>query len=174
MITYKRGKGKNNISIGAEDFYKYYLCNRKSNHELLQKEFSDILYEFHDAVTNFCVYDNYILHLPFNLGNIYIVKKKLKIFIDDNGKLVKRAPVNYLATKELWERDEEAKKNKKLIYYLNEMTDGYIMSWKWNKSKVTLVNKGVYIFRPLRQIKRKITEALEKTEYKLNYYLNEF
>lgn len=172
MITYKRGKGTTNSDVKVVQMYKYYLKHRDSKKEITQKIFSSVLEDYNEHKTNQTVYKNIEFQMPF-LGRLEIIKLKPKIrFVEDKRNILGYT-INYKKTKELWEKNEDARLAKKLVYHLNDETDGYIMRWHWIKGG-RIKNISSYKFKPLRKIKRKISLALKTTNYKIDFYIDKY
>lgn len=173
MITYKRGPGKHNSDFRFADFYRYYISERDlCNKDITQAEYTAVLKDFHEMMTNLMIYKNIAFDIPY-IGKIAVVKgKNTGKMRNMGGKVISTFPVDYKKTKELWSRDPKAKEEKKIVYHLNENTDKYVMKVAWDKNK-KLLNQSAYKFTPLRRIKRKITEALKVTNYKVDFYLKE-
>lgn len=171
MITFPRGKAKHKSDTKIEDIYKYYLKNRINNNtEIKQTLFTSVLTDYNDHKTNQTVYRNLPFQLPY-LGRLEIIKYKPKARFINNK--VFGYPVNFKKTKELWEKDSNAKAEKRVVLHLNEESDKYLMFWKWVKS-VHLVNQTVYRFVPLRKIKQKIPTALKTTNYNIDFYTTKY
>lgn len=102
--------------------------------------------------------------LPGRMGTIMISGKKVKIKINEDGQ-PNLAP-DWVRTKQLWDRNPEAKKNKKLLYLTNEHTNGVIYSVAWGKNNVAIENKRLYSLRLARTNKRTINKMINQgTEY---------
>ena len=102
--------------------------------------------------------------LPEKLGNLQIVGKKVKVKIED-GQIKGLAP-DWVKTKELWEKDAEAKKNKQLVYHFNEQTNGVRYKFFWSKNRVLVSNKTLYNLRMTRSNKRELSKLVrEGKEY---------
>ena len=57
-------------------------------------------------------------------------------------------------------------KDKPLVFYTNEHTDGRVMRFYWKKKYSTLPNKSVYAFCPTQQHKTKLTEMIRRNPNK--------
>lgn len=82
------------------------------------------------------------LSMPERLGILQIVGKKVKIKIEDGG--IKGLAPDWKETKKLWETDDKAKSEKKLVYHFNEHTNGVRYKMHWYKSRVLVSNKTLY------------------------------
>ena len=73
---------------------------------------------------------------------------------------------DWVKTKELWESDKEAKKNKQLVYHFNEETNGIRYKFAWSKNRVLVSNKTLYNLRMTRSNKRELSKLVrEGKEY---------
>lgn len=98
--------------------------------------------------------------LPARLGTLFIqgVKKSLKFNRDG----IPLLPPNWAATKRLWENNPEAKATKKIVYCLNEDTDGIVYKLHWSKNRVPIENKIYYNFILTRSNKRAIHQQIKQ------------
>jgi len=97
--------------------------------------------------------------LPSRLGSMFVTGVKKKLRFDING--VPLLPPNWGKTKQLWDRNPEAKLNKKLVYCTNEETDGITYKLHWSKNKVFIENKSLYSLRITRGNKRAIHNSIK-------------
>jgi hypothetical protein len=106
------------------------------------------------------VLDGEEVTMPARLGSLFIqgVKKKLKFNRDG----VPLLPPNWAKTKELWDRNPEAKATKKIVYCLNEETDGVVYKLHWSKNRVPIENKLYYNFILTRANKRAIHHSIKQ------------
>lgn len=91
--------------------------------------------------------------LPARLGTLSILGKKQKVRFDENNQVV-GLPPNWRKTKELWERNPEAKAEKRLVYCTNEHTGNTRYRFVWSKKNVLVTNKTLYSLRITRTNKR--------------------
>lgn len=98
--------------------------------------------------------------MPARLGTLFIqgVKKNLK-FNKDGIPLL---PPNWAATKKLWDSNPDAKATKKIVYCLNEETDGVVYKLHWSKNRVPIENKLYYNFILTRANKRAIHQSIKQ------------
>lgn len=97
--------------------------------------------------------------LPEKLGNLQIVGKKVKVKIED-GQIKGLAP-DWVKTKELWEKDTEAKKNKQLVYHFNEQTNGVRYRFFWSKNRILVSNKTLFNIKMTRTNKRTLSQLVK-------------
>ncbi len=97
-----------------------------------------------------------IFNMPYRLGSLGVIQKKMKIAFDDNGKLIKRnLSIDWHRTVISWRKlypecktnnDFKNIKNKPLCYYTNEHSDGRRFMFHWKKKYCNIKNKSVYSF----------------------------
>lgn len=128
----------------AVDFKTYLIVAAKYHKFLIEK-----------------VLEGHEVTLPARLGTLCIVGKKQKPRFDEEGNVVGLAP-DWPKTKALWERDPEAKKQRKRIFHLNAETDNYRFKYLWSKSRVIVENKTLYALRMTRANKRAVHNKIKQ------------
>lgn len=104
--------------------------------------------------------------LPERLGKITVQGTKAKFRIENEQ--IKGLPPDWQATKELWERNPEAKAQKRILFHFNEDTGGVRFKFLWNKTKVVTPNKRLYQIRLARPNKRLLAANIKAgKEYKI-------
>ena len=86
------------------------------------------------------------------MGKLIVLKKTLRSWIAPNGKRYTSRKVNWDKTLELWYNDEEAYRNKTLLYFENDER----LTIRYNKTKAEFKNKYYYEFKPSRDIDRRV------------------
>lgn len=171
----KRGKGKNTGDIKKYDFFSHYRKNTEYE-KLGRKEYSAFVSELLEQYSEAIVKEN--LELKFGrLGFIRVQAKKLHFF-NKEGKLSKSLKPNWKKTWESWHKkypelskDEiVAIKNKKVIYFENEHTDGEFYSHLWDNATALVKFKSFYKFKAVRKYCRMISEEVNKQPRTVFYY----
>jgi hypothetical protein len=163
MQLEKRGPDKIREHFNMRAAYKY-LRKNHSEIKIEADEFNKIVHEGNTAIINKIIYNNLKFLVPGRLGYIEIRKKKVSPKLDKDGKLdVKSLPADFGSTIKLWKEDEEAHKQRRLVYHLNEHTEGYILKFKWDKASALVKNKSVYTFTPCRAAARAVAKAIKET-----------
>ena len=90
--------------------------------------------------------------MPYRLGTLRIKKKKM------NYSKKNKLKINWL----------ETNKHKKVIYHLNDHTDGFNYRWFWSKINAVIKNKSVYSFQATRTNKRRLAGLLKNK--KVDYF----
>lgn len=155
----KNGKTRKRGIIDRNEYFIEYL------------DFNKIIDEINLALRHEIIYNTFDLRLPHRMGVIGIRKYNLTPYINKEGKVVNPLPVDWGATWKLWEADEVAKKNKKIVRHYNKHTKGFIVEWVYLKRTANYKNKTVYKFIPCRTAKAKLAEALRDPFSKVDYYL---
>ena len=170
----KRGKGKVEVHYGRVDMYKHYNKSIEGKHDMYHvpySDFSKVLNKFNKAMSKLILEEAYEYILPKRLGILRIKKFKPKLKLDEDGKLkTKFLPVDWKATNELWAINEQAKEDKKRVYYLNNHSDGYRYLWYYSTYRSALPNKSLYRFIPTRTNKRELASLIKDTNFKGDYY----
>lgn len=167
----KRGPRKITVDLGRPDMYKAFA---KENGKNLVSSilYSKILNEFNKDVSKKILENAYEYVLPHKLGILRIKKYKQKVKIDDQGNLdTSNLSPNWKATKELWAKNAEAKKQKKRLFHTNEHSDGYQYKWHFSNYRSTCVNKSAYCFIPSRTNKRMIASLVKNEEFNGDFYM---
>jgi len=136
--------------------------------KLSLSEFKELIKKFHQFTMNEVVEKGKEVKLPSNMGSLCVRGNKWKVKYDKNGKPT-NLPVDWKSTKAYWKRNEDARKLKKLIYYLNDESDGYIYSLTWNRRGIKTNNAWFYSFKSAVNHRKKLSR-LAKTgkSYKNN------
>jgi len=99
--------------------------------------------------------------LPARMGTLSIIGKKQKVRFDSEGNVVGLAP-DWVKTKQLWESNPEAKKEKKRVFHTNSHTDNTRYRFLWSKCRVLVENKTLYSLRMTRDNKRAVHSKIKE------------
>ncbi len=138
--------------------YKYYKSQVEDPVDI--KTYLSVVSDFIQFLMD-KVFDGFEVKLPARLGSFQIVGRKIKPKLDEQGNVVGLAP-NWAETKKLWDSNEEAKKNKELVYCFNEHTNGVKYKFLWSKKNVNVKNKTIYSIKFSRANKRRINSLLKE------------
>lgn len=154
---------------GIREAYKFY--KQYSNDPIPYKLFRAVWSDFIDKVTQGIVEEGKDFNMPFRLGSVGIRKQKIKVKMNEDGSIDKRyLRPDWKLTKELWERDAEAKAEKRLVFHLNKHFGGYNAKWFWDKSTCAVPNQTAYSLTMSRGNKRKLSEAIFNEDLEVDYY----
>ena len=88
-----------------------------------------------------------------------IRKNKRGIKLVDN-KVVNTHPIDWKTTTQLWETDEDARKKKLIIRFLNNHTSKYVFRILMLKGKGTYLNKKFFRYKPPRSFQRTLAKRI--------------
>jgi hypothetical protein len=146
------------------------LVKDKCSHFLLRTEFTKLLRKINTRIIEEMVLKNFAFNMPCKLGEISIKKKKPTLYVNDDGEVVNKLPINWGETKKLWENDAKSKKDKKFVRYLNTHTNGYSLFFHYYKGIARYNNKSLYVFKASDTAKKILYNAV-KNNKDLDFYL---
>ena len=147
--------------ITRPELYRYYKKNLEG--QFSSSEYSKILKEFNRRIIEDVLLTEKIFYLPFGLGQISVKSRIPKVELNDNFEVVKHnIPINWKGTNQLWERDAEAKAQKKLIYYDNRNTNDKVYRVAWDRDGCRIAGMKAYMFTPSRRLKRTLAKCLNE------------
>lgn len=155
-------KGKKFYSLSES--YSYYT--KAYPESLTYKEYSVIVQKF----LVFC-FEKLLLTgkitLPERLGSIEIIGREVSPKIE--GGVIKGLAPDWVQTRQLWNTNERAKEEKKILYHFNEDQSGLRYRFKWCKERVLLPNKTLYYLQFTRKNKRALSKVIKEggKEYRI-------
>lgn len=140
-------------SWGVYDFYKYYRKHKPEGNRwvLTESQFFSIFRRVNELLVDHLIRTGE-LEFPYNMGKLVLFKKRHRSYIDPSGKQRTTRSINWDKTLELWYNDDEAYKNKTLVYFEN--ADNTII--RYMKKSAIYRNKYYYEFKPNRDINRRV------------------
>jgi len=126
--------------------YKEYIKDKVPGTPLYvnRKQYGDIIRRANEAISDYVLKDTYHLRLPFALGILYIVKKRINYAASN-------LPIDW----------ENSKKYGKRIYHTNEHTNEYRYRWMWNLKRASVKHGACYFFIPCRTNSRNLAKILK-------------
>lgn len=166
MIKNKRTQGKIKRDYGMPDYYKYF---KKEHPELNipNKKYYNVIADFNEKLTELIIEENLDYQFP-HLGSSISVKKTKQVPSIVDGKLLNKAPVDWVATNKLWNEDEEAKEKKLLVRFTNYHTSKYVFFVYFKKYVYPFKNKKYFKFKTTRSLARMLGKRI-KDENKNKY-----
>lgn len=136
---------------------------RNPGSKLTKKQFVEIIHTHNTLLVDHLIETGEYYKIPCGFGPLRIKKYKQHFvqYAKTKEKKVGLA-VNWPETKKLWERDPEAKEQKKLVKYLNAHTDGYRYFFYWQPHKIRVYRGYLWGFRPSREAARKLAKKLKE------------
>jgi hypothetical protein len=138
------------------DYYKQYI---KENPKISKTLYNNIISDFNEGIRDLIINEGLTYQFPYTNFQLFIKKHKRRPRIV-NGKLINSIPINWKATKELWEKDEEAKEKKILIRFTNYHTFGYVFRILFKKFYSNVKNKSLYKFKNNRKLQRELSKRI--------------
>ncbi len=114
------------------------------------KKYRSICEDFNKLIMDNILLKSHEFKMPYRLGTLRIKKKKMNYSQKNKNKL----KIDWKATRE----------NKKVIYHLNDHTNGFNYRWYWLKREAVVKNKSVYSFQATRTNKRRLAALLKNNE----------
>lgn len=146
---------KHKTDYGIVDYRKFYEATYNKHNS----NYSKILKEYNKKVIDLILNEDLSYFIPYLQFEIIIRKLKRYTRIE-NGKLINHNPINWKATLELWEKDEEAKEKKIRVRHNNYNTSGYIFRIYLKKFKCRLKNRSYYKIKPNRNFQRGLAKRI--------------
>lgn len=155
-----RGKPKIPSDYGMTDYYKYYNNNGGT---VNKAKYNKVVSEVNNSIIEAMLNDNLEYNLP-TLGLTLTIRKDKRKPSIKNGKLYNPTPIDWVKTRKLWDSNKEAKKNKVLVRYLNNHTNGYIFRIYCKKFGARLKNRSIYKFKPSRNFQRSLSKRIKNLD----------
>ena len=149
---------RNKVDYGIRDYRKFY--EQKYNNNQSFKNYNKIITEYNKALTKLIINDGLSYTIPYLLLEIIIMKDRRKIRLKD-GKVYNPNPIDFKATKELWEKDKEAKDKKLKVRHNNYNTSGYVFRIYCKKFKSKIKGRSYFRFKPNRVFQRNLAKRIK-------------
>lgn len=163
-----------NQTFNNKDFFKYYRSIFGKTKGLYLHEYSNIVSDFFEKVSEELFKPNYRVRLPFNSGEVYLLKHKSKVLTNENGDKRFYYPIDWYETNKLWEEDVDAKNKKILVRHTNDHTGGYVYKIKYKLPNRFDSGRSLIRFIPSRFFKIKFSKYLKNNNGYLNCDMKEF
>jgi hypothetical protein len=135
--------------------YKRYKGNSENPVDI--KRYITIANNFNKYLTD-QILEGFEVVLPARLGVLSIQGTKQIVRFDSEGKPI--LPPDWVRTKILWNKCEECKERKQLVYQTNDHTNGIRYKYFWSKKRVLVENKILYSLRMTRDNKRAVNSNI--------------
>ena len=150
----KRGDRKILADFTLKDAYKKYKDVAIKELQVDFKTYKKVCKEFNKEIFTDIIEDNLPFKMPCRLGVLRV--KKSKMNYKDKNKL-----------KVDWKTSKEANK---IVYHLNDHTNGYKFRFWWEK-RGPIKNLSVYSFTPIREYKRLLSSILKDKNRTIDYFM---
>lgn len=150
------------ITHTLKDAYKFYKnkCIDGNSVYVSFDKYKEVCYEYNLRVSDAIIKQSFEFKIPYKLGILRIKKNKQKFKIIEGRLKPKRAMIDWFNTRYvLWKRLYPNKtlaelkeiKDKPLVMFTNEHSNGEIMRWYWDKRYNKVKHKKAYLFKPVKQ-----------------------
>ena len=149
-MFFGRGKNKAQNAYTLKDSYKFY-CEQMASNKLYKIDwelYQRLNHAFYKEIMNYIIEKSGQFKMSYRLGTLSVLKEKI-----DLNKLNNKA-IDWAATN----------KYGKVIYHLNEHTDGYKYSFQWDK-QTNLPNLFFYRLVQTRNNKRRLAKLIKSGDY---------
>ena len=124
--------------------------------------YTEIVYGFFKYMVSL-ILDGHEIKLPQNCGTMYVKGKVIKPKLDAFGNITGASP-DWVKTKQLRESNPQAAADRKIVYHLNDHTNGIRYAIKWTKKNIIAENKSFYSFRAVRAVKRTLSDLIKNNK----------
>jgi hypothetical protein len=150
-------------------YIKYVKKNKLGDKYLISQElYSNILNMIHLKIKD-AILKNIVFKMPHLGYRIKIIKRKINPLDKDGNFIPYSFPVDWKETRALWKANPQLK-NKKLIYHLNDHTDGHIYRIRMFPSAKVHWHTKFYKFSAAEPFKRELSRILKDPYNKQDYY----
>lgn len=156
-------KPKTPADYHTKDMYKFYRATVEEGLRCDYSTYSKVVNMCNKLLTDAVLEDACTITLPVRFGTLGVRKTKMSTAFN-------KMPVDWNATKKLWEENPEAKANKTLVKHLNEDRKGYIYKIHWSKKGMNAHGHKLYKFKPAKHFRKRLPEIL-KNNKNIDYYL---
>jgi hypothetical protein len=148
---------KNKVDYGIKNYRKFYEL--KYNNGNSCKNYTKIIGEFNKQLIQLILNEDLTYYIPY-LGMEIMIKKEKKFIRMKDNKVINPKPIDWKSTKELWEKDDEAKEKKIRLRYNNYHTSGYIFRIYLKKFKSRLKFRSYFKIKPNRTFQRGLAQRI--------------
>lgn len=175
-LLFKRGKRKVLADYKFGEIYNFY--KEINNGKVLPKSVVKKIYSMlFPTIVKLMVFENLEYRLPARLGYLRVKKKLIEPKLDEHGNVdARRLSIDFKKTMRLWQKlypdktEKEIKqiKDKPVVRELNEHTNGYRMTWYWDKTTCNLKNQAAYYVDLTRDNDKILSRGIRMNN--LNFY----
>ena len=183
-MGYQTGKKAQTFktNFGITYCYKKYIshyCVVKKNNKKVKvnnrynislSEYGKIIKACNLAVMNLIIKRGIEFRLPYRMSHMSVVKKKIGFLTLPNGRVRLLSQVDWTKTHDMWNKNPEAKAKKKVVYYTNEHSAGFIIRVRYLNTYANFKGATFYRFHPTREFNKALCNEI-KTNMKFDAFL---
>lgn len=147
------------VDYGIGDYYRFFVRKHNKRH-ISRNIFGAVVREFNEHVRDRLSTKGIGYIFPSKIGKVELRKKKTEVFVDDDGKIINKLPINWRETRKLWKSNPKAREDRVKIKYTNEHTDGYTFRILYLRAKANYKNKSIYKIQFNRDMKRNLSNSI--------------
>ncbi len=167
----ERSQGKkeeiNSTHISMREFYKYYRDNysiKDTPYDIDEVTYRKVISMINYEIAQKIATEPMDFVIPHRLGRLCVRKTRPRAIEDSRGHPIITYPIDWKATWDLWNRDEEAKEQKKLVRNRNSHSGGDIYKLVYRKEDANYNNKSAYNFQFARTLKQNLKNTIINNE----------
>ena len=155
---------KKKNTYGNDDFYYFYKKCIKGKED--RKTYLKVVSRFFELMRDE-LYQGNIVSLPYGLGDYYIYKYKPSIKKNDKGEYYVSGfkTIDFNSTMKLWKENEDARKKKLKVYFINKHSDGYKVKFERTNFKSKFIQK-IYNVVPLKTFSSGLSKVMFNDPYR--------
>jgi hypothetical protein len=168
------------ITHTIKDCYKHYRvkCMENGIKHLSLNKYKEVCYLFNIKLSDAIIKQSFEYKLPFKLGILRIKKNKQKFKIVDGRLKPKKKMIDWYQTRYvLWKRlypdktlaELKGIRDKPLVMFTNEHSNGEIMRWYWDKKYMRIKNCRYYLFRPVKKNRLDLAKHIKDEDRENDY-----
>lgn len=168
------------ITHTLKDTYNTYKrrCAEKTMKPLSLANYKKVCYSFNFKLSDAIIKQSFEYKIPYRLGTLRIKKNKQKFKIIDGRLKPKKKMIDWYQTRYvLWERLYPGKtlvelkeiKDKPLVMFTNEHSNGEVMRWYWNKKNIVTLNYRMYTFKPVKKNRLDLAKHIKDEDRQNDY-----
>lgn len=176
MVAYER---EFTVTHTLEHIYKMYVINREDKNQpsLTHNQFKRVAYAFMKGLSGMILEEAFEYKIPAKMGYLRIRSSKIKYKIKDGRIMPKKGIINWGECRKLWYemypgltlKEIKLIKDKPLIFYTNEHTNGEVYRWYWDKHTCMVPRHTIYTFEPVKQNRMKLREIIKSEDFECKY-----
>jgi len=151
-----RGQHRYSMDYNMQDVYAYY--KKKFPKKMDYKKFKQLCVLFNTMLSNKIITESFEFKMPYRSGNLRVKSKKRPIKFRDGKVDTIAMGIDWPSSHKMWREmypDKTYKEimaipHKKVLVYTNDHSNGYVMSWFWDKRLSNMKNQSAYMFKPVK------------------------
>ena len=164
---------KYTINVSYDDFGRDFIAHMESKgldrlHKRARENTSlmmKVLGSINTKIMNEVAQSGYKFKMPYNLGTISVVMNETPP--DKN-----RLKIDWNETKKMWDKNPQTKIDKKLVYFLNQHSNGVYARYFFQKHHKCNQNMNLYSFIPSGGNKKLLSAAMRSGDIFNTHFIN--